>query len=199
MFQNYNKYIDFLVEHQLTHEQFMFLYILHMDSLEMTPDGKRIFPKEGPAIASIWKYAQAKTPWTRTGLQDLIDRGFLRFCGAGDRFVPDLLEVTEQFRSLIFVGNKEVRQFYDAYPNRMKAGVSLGAIKTAYERSVITLITHLRIMEVLQWGIRNEVVNWNIRDWIGSQRWIDVEAIRRCRLLRKGRDRDITCNAEGQR
>ena len=48
MFQNHHRYIDFLVEHQLTNEQFMFLYILYADSLETDGDGDRVFPREGP-------------------------------------------------------------------------------------------------------------------------------------------------------
>ncbi len=192
MFQNHHRYIDFLVEHQLTNEQFMFLYILYADSLETDGDGDRVFPREGPAIASIWKYAQAMKSWPRASLQDLVDRGFARFRGPADKFIPDLMEVTEQFRKLLFVGPEEAALFWDAYPVPQRTGITFHSIIPLYRRTVLTLLVHRQVMDALQWGIRHHLIDQNIRVWITNQRWKDVECIRRCRDLHAETSQDIT-------
>ena len=161
-------------------EQYLVCYVLEMD---------RKYGREklrnGPPIATMYKYTEGIQPLKPEDLRDLIDRGFLKH--KGEKLTPDLLEVTAKFKDEIFNHWTNFQQLFEIYPSRVNLGPGKGSASLKsldkpfeemadyYVRVVRTNKKHKRILTLVQWGNENNLINMGIQKFIYQRFWKELD------------------------
>ena len=99
MFTKFSKYIGFLADNEITADQFLLCYLLHLDKLEeengITSEDERF---EG--LANLYKYVNScgkedpnqdgsYVAWSSNDIEHLIKKGFLIDKNENNRYLPD--------------------------------------------------------------------------------------------------------------
>jgi hypothetical protein len=170
---------DFLVEHQMSIEQYMTCYILREDK-ERKAGSKGYLP-----MVTLYKYTEKIKPLDKDEMQDLIDRGYL--VQKGDKLVPDMLEVTGKFKQEIFNSWTNFEQLFEIYPNRIDLGPGKGSASLKsldrpmeemgkYYASVVrTKTKHQRILKITEWAKNNGLINMGIQKFVYQRFWRQLE------------------------
>lgn len=195
MIENVNEYVDFLIKHDITQDQFLLCYLLYTDSQKQLPDGRRVYigksnkTKERP-IAKMYEYIdhiqrnRNRSAWTAHDVDVLIDRGFLRQPANVDKVKsPDLLILEDKFIDAIFTTDDEFEIFWNTYPGiienfkipngkmiKLKA-VDKDELRKSFKKIVTTKNQFEFLMENLQWAIDNNIINMNIKNYLTSRQW----------------------------
>ncbi len=175
MFQNVERYIDFITKNSLSQAQFLMLYLMYRKKYECINTYKKFFPKEdGSMIGKEEK-------------QDLLERGFLIQVGNENK-VGDYI-VGEQFTK-IFLANihEAANQFWDKYPGFVKINgtdtplTNMDRYKFAVlygERIDYSVEEHIEVLKDLDYGVSNGLIRMNIENFVRSEQW---KALRKNRL-----------------
>lgn len=174
--------VDFLVEHEMSFEQYALCYFLHEDEKQIV-NGKRIYPENGPAIANIYKYFHHVRKWKAADIEDLINRGYLK--SSGEKLSPDLLEVTDKFKKAVFEDKTKFEQLWDIYPNYLSFGpgkpkATLKAcdrdqMSNYYDKIVRTKKKHRYILEITKWARKHDMLKMALEKYVRSKYWEILE------------------------
>lgn len=183
MYQNVNRYVDFLAKHRITQNQFLFLYLIKFNEYGAIKVYKEAFPTgDRTMIGEAQK-------------EDLIKLGFIEKVGEGST-VTDY-RITEKFNNLYlqdkFAAADEVWALYPGYArigNSDKAVPLTNMDKYQFaimysERIKHSIDEHLEVIEDLKYARNNGLINYGIRKFVESEQW------RKIRPLRKKEDEVI--------
>lgn len=180
MFTNLDRYVHVLTELKISANQFLLCYLLYTDQTDI--EGKYV--KKGSGMANVYKYSTRAIPWSPEEVEDLVEKGYLEDTNtAKDKTHPDYLEVTDKFRKFVFIEESHFDELNRLFPNRIdnfnnpngpriKLKVcDLAKMKELYLKKVKSKVKHRKIMEVLEWAIENDEINFNFENFIRGELW----------------------------
>lgn len=174
MFQDVERYLDFIIKHKLTQSQFLMLYLLYRKKYDAISKYKEAFPSDdGSMIGEGLK-------------QDLVERGFIQKVGEGTK--ADDYVITNKFTNLFFADRHEAaKDFWANYPgfvNIQGANVPLTnmdkfAFANIYaERIDYSIDEHREVIKDLQFANTNNLIRSSIENFVRSQAWEKIRPIR---------------------
>ena len=181
-----NDLVDFLDKHCITAEQFMYCLLLYNDKRHNRIPGTN---KISRPLSKLYKYHTNVKKFSRSDLQDLIDKGFIE--KVGKKLTPDELEITKKFEKE-YMGDKfKFDQLVTAYPAHVAnfnhpggPKIPLTTMKdcdkvaSIYNRFVRTYKLHDRIIEAVKWGNETGNINMSIERFVSSKGWEDLMKLR---------------------
>ena len=174
MFQNVERYVEFITKNKLTQSQFLMLYLMYRKKSECIKIYKEHHPTDdGTMIGGNLN-------------KDLIDRGFLE--PAPEATEPNRYVLTDKFLKLFIKDSQEAaNQFWDKYPGY----VSIQGVNTPLtnmDKYRFTLIyaeridhsvdEHLEVMKDLEFGVQNNLIRSSIENFVKSEGWSKIRPIR---------------------
>lgn len=175
MFQDVERYVDFIAKNSLSQPQFLFLYLIRRKKGEVIIKYKNAFPSgDDSMIGEIWK-------------KDLVDRGFLVQVGEGTKMSD--YEVTEKFNNIYLQDRWEaLSELYEKYPGFVNIG-GVDIPLTACDRYKLAILyveaidysvdEHKEVILDVEYGRTNGLLRANIEKFINGKGW---EKIRQLRL-----------------
>jgi len=181
-----NDLVDFLCEKEITTKQLVYCLLLHHD--------KKYGRKQGTAkivrpLSQLYKYYTNIEQFTRSELQDLIDKGLL--IKNGEKFKPDQLEVTDRFVKDWYGDKYKFEGLEEVYPkwvpnfnNPSGPDVNLMMISDrqklmqTYNSLVKTYKMHNRVLAVVQWAKERDLIKVGIEKFVHSKHWEDLIELR---------------------
>ena len=160
------RYVDFLVKHQLSPSQFLFLWL--------------ILNKK---YALLYKYCEEVRAFSRKELSDMVDKDYLENTGSDkDALFADNFIVTQTFKDLLFAKDTEMmfEEFWDTYPNflfiKSKRVPTKACNKEELEERYSKMIKgnvplHNSIMNAVEWGKSRGYLNSGIIKFFESRSW----------------------------
>jgi len=171
--------VDFLVKHNITFEQYAMCYMLHEDTYEIDSRGRRVYKQSGPAIANMYNYANNVRKWSKSEVQDLVDKKIIKRTGKYDS--PDLLELEKSFAKALFIHMSDFEQLFDLYPSHLDFGPgrAKGILKAcnkeevekSYKSAVRTKAKHQYIMDITRWAKEHNMLNLSFEKYVKGRYW----------------------------
>lgn len=180
-----NEFVDFLIEHDLTADQFLYCALLSSE----VEDAKYNLPSKKDAISSFYEYynnvvnqKEANT-WKQSILDDLVDKGYLVNKNNEGEYQYDRFEVTNKFIDLVFEEcdsqMEKFNEFWHEYPSfyetsdgqklNIKA-VNKEMLFSTYKKA-LSEVEHEIIIKCLKIAKAKDEVNCRIDKWLNSHRW----------------------------
>lgn len=174
MFQNVERYVEFITKNKLTQAQFLMLYLMYRKKFECI----NIYKERVPTGDGTMIGAGAK--------QDLIDRGFLD--KLDDEGNASSYQITDKFLKLFLKDVHEASaQFWDKYPGF----ISINGVATPLtnmdkyrfaliygERIDHSVDEHLEVMKDLEFGMQHNLIRSSIENFVKSEGWGKIRQIR---------------------
>ena len=174
MFQNVERYVEFITKNKLTQAQFLLLYLIYRKKYECIKIYKERCPTEDGSMIG-------KAP-----LQDLIDRKFI--CPVNEEQKADSYVLTDKFLLLFIKDIYEAsNQFWDKYPGFISINgvptplTNMDKYKFALiygERIDHSVDEHLEVLKDLDFGVKNNLIRSSIENFVRSENWLKLRQIR---------------------
>ncbi len=174
MFQNVERYVNFIIENKLTQAQFLFLYLIYRKKYECIKVYKAAIPTGDDTMIGV----PAK--------DDLIKRGFI--AQLNDEGRADSYEITDKFLKLFLKDVHEAsNQFWDKYPGFIKINgvntplTNMDKYRFALiygERIDHSVDEHLEVMKDLEFGVRNNLIRSSIENFVKAEGWGKLRPLR---------------------
>jgi hypothetical protein len=169
IFVETEKYVDFLVKHKMTPNQFMFCYL-----------------KATYNMTSFRKYIKGVQHFKAEEIKDLIERGYIEDFneknpnGTRQDFIDSYL-ITPKFHKEIFVETEQAgEELWATFPsfliinsNRVSAKSCDKdvLIKTYCKRIKNNKKIHEEVLSLLKQAIERNEIRMGIEKWVGSEQW----------------------------
>lgn len=161
-------YIEFIIEHKLTQEQYLLLQLLYEERVDLIKDYKQAFPNESGKMISDYL------------LKDLFNKEFLVKTTTG-------FKLGDKFYDAFIDGHKATDEIYDLYPafiNHNGIDIPLIAMdKRVFREIYIKKINgsvkeHNEVKKDIQYAIDNNLIKTGLNKFLTSEMW---KAIRKYR------------------
>lgn len=184
-----DKFIEFLTEHEITADQFLFCCLM---SSEYDEEGSQNYnlPDRQEAISSVYKYRElvAKKKenlvWAKEDLEDLVDKNLLKDVNTyPDKFTWDNFRTTRKFIDLVFEEKDDLKEqyleFWDEYPARYEGddgtmfnikAVNKEEMFHVYKKA-LNDVEHETLMDCLKLAKQKDEVNCRLDKWLKSHQW----------------------------
>lgn len=163
------QYVNFICKHKLTQGQFLLLFLLYKERIDLIQKYKKEFPADdGTMIGKYW-------------LDDLITRGFLAKEGKHTK-VTVLFK--QQFCNKIDVAEELLR----VYPSTLEIDgkiVPLTAIDTIevanlyIDKILDNREEHEEVLKDIQYAVQHNMINIGIKKFILSKYWLAIRQKRK--------------------
>jgi len=177
-----NDLIEFLHKHDITIKQFTYCMLLHYDKVHSRVEGSH---KISRPLSKMYKYHQNIENFTKSDIQDLIDKKLLK--QSGKTYKPDMLEVTDKFKKNWYGDKFKIDELIEVYPSHTqnfdhpgKKPIPLCTFKdydklrNRYNRFVKTYKMHNRVIDLVQWAKEEEEINLGIVKFVNSKYWEEL-------------------------
>lgn len=169
MFINTEEYINFLIKHDITANQFLLAYLLNMEN--------------GAVV--LYKYMEEGQGWTMEEVDDLVAKGFIfstnHTKSGQDDYYLDRYLATSTFKNLVFIECDEAfEEILEMYPTFIivegkkysTKGGPIEKLSKTYNRLIHgNMKTHEKVKEALNYGIDNHLINMGMTKWVESRQW----------------------------
>jgi len=169
---------DALVAHNLTPNQYVFLFLTHARQ-----------------YAAMYRFVQEGPGFTTQEIADLVERGYLIDLNPSGYYYMDSFVLTERVALDLFDTDTDraALEFWNTYPIQLydrDRDESFSLLTTSkrqflsdyYVRVGHSPQKHARVMEALAYAIDHRMVDMGIRDWLDSEQWEAILEIRGERL-----------------
>lgn len=166
------KWITFIHKVKLTPGQYAFLAIMHEKNYKLIYMLKEI----------------SKNVLTKDELHDLIDRDYLYNWNDTGAYKLDQFELTDKCRHMFDTNCAWVlaEQFIEAYPKWININgkqvparsCDLDALEKEYYARIVKRGMHEKVMEQLNWAVKNRKISMGIEKWFSSRQWEALEEMR---------------------
>lgn len=175
MFQQVERYLNFIVKYKLTQSQFLFLYLLYRKKTKLIPLYKEAFPTEDGTMIG------------KNLMKDLIDREFLIYKGNGTTDIKDY-EITEKFyKYFISDAYNASAEIWDRYPGFVKINgvdtplTTMDRYQFAInycERIDYSVEEHREVIKDVEFGRARGLIRMKIENFVNSNAWEKLRPIR---------------------
>ncbi len=159
----------FCVKQKLSLSQFAYLYCEHFGYYNQLDKYSEMFGDENKSILGS------------TLAKDLVERKYLEK-------KEGKIVITTKFRNEFVDEHEAIEELFDKYPSHaistsgsqmtLKAGNRVTLGKTYYTYISKSVDEHIKVLEDLQFGINNNLLNISIKNFIESKFWLDIRKIR---------------------
>lgn len=165
MIINIEQLVPILVEHQITANQFLLMYLTHLK-----------------AFTEVYRLTNEGKSWTQEEIDDLIDRGLVHNFNSGDNLYLDQLVISDDFVTEVF-GSREVergREFWEAYPDFIRLDGKLCSARNYpqdrffsdyYKKIGYDPILHYEVVKAVNWGKRNHMISMGLVKFFETAQW----------------------------
>jgi hypothetical protein len=163
------QYVNFICEHKLTQGQFLLLFLMYKERLDLIQKYKQTFPADdGTMIGRYW-------------LDDLITRGFV---AKEDNRTKVTVLFKQQFCNKIDVAEELLK----AYPSTLEIDgkiIPLTAIDTIevanlyIDKILDNREEHEEVLKDIQYAVQNNMINIGIKKFILSKYWLAIRKKRK--------------------
>lgn len=177
---NVDSYVPFIIKHKLTQQQFLLLYLLYTERVDLIKKYKASFPTDDGTM--LGKYFT----------DDLIKRKFLNKSISGNVMS---ITLTDKFTKLFENVDSMCEQILSAYPAfTMSSGgtkmpltlVDIDELKMIYLNVVgIDPVEYKEILSDIEYGKKHSLINYRIDKFFKSLFY------KKIRELRRGETRDV--------
>ena len=162
-----DKYVDVLQKLDISPIQVLFLQIIYEKRHDL-----------------LYKIAMEGKPFPRPYLDDLVEKGLAIDTNPGgkDKY-SDYYEVTDKFIQAFYAARTNAgEEFWAAYPAFITIDGKKIPVKATnkeelvrwYQKHVIVVHDHDRIMEALQYAKNNKLISMRIDNWLQSESYKDI-------------------------
>lgn len=170
MLNSPSEFVKTLALKKVTADQFLFLYLTHTND-----------------FGSLYRYVNEVRKFTPEEIEDLENRGYVINLGNNGTFADNFM-VTDKFLEGILLPdiNVAAQEFWDRYPSFAMFNGKRAALKSCDKEAVFKLYAskvkyqqaeHIRILDALDYAIRNDLAQMGIVKWIASEQWLEVEKL----------------------
>ena len=167
-----DRYMDFLVDNRINQQQFIFMYLIHLERVDLIRKYKARFPTESNNMIS------------GRNLADLKERGYIIVHGTNSNEI----ELTNKF-SKIFMDDYECgNELWGEYPFYITSngrryplkGMDKNVFRNLYAKKIRhSLEEHKEVMKDLQFAKENDLIFTGIEKFLNGEQWSDIRKIRK--------------------
>lgn len=158
-----SNYVNFLIKHNLTQEQYLLLHLLYYREFNLMSKYKKAFPlKEGSMIPKL----QIKDLVTREFLVQTTNKGY---------------KLGKAFIEIFVTPEVAVDEIYNLYPAFIKSSLNVDIPLTSMDKNVFKNIyiskifgnvdEHKEVLKDIQYGIDNNLIKIGINKFLTSDQW----------------------------
>jgi len=164
-----DEYVEFLIKHDLTQDQLLFLLLLYYNRVDLIKKYKQTFPNDEGTMIS--KYL----------INKLEEKGFIRRSEEG-------LFLEEKFTN-VFVNEREsVNEIYDLYPAFALSDKGVNIPLKSMDKRIFGEIyigkiqgsskEHKEVIKDITYGIDNDLLRMGINKFLVSEHWKSIRTER---------------------
>lgn len=161
-------YVEFLIEHKLTQEQFLLLYLIYKGRKDLIIKYKNTFPtSDNTMIGKYW-------------IDDLIKKGFIEFKDTTNNAIPT---VSLKFREIFCNPIDVAEELLKVYPNTMEidnkivplTAVDIVWVAKEYSNAIKgSQQEHLEVIKDIDFAIKTNALSLGLKAFINSRYWIGI-------------------------
>ena len=174
MFQNVERYIEFITTNKMSQAQFILMYLIYRKKYACIEQYKKAFPTDdGTMIGEGAK-------------EDLIKRGFIEKVNNDEK--ADSYILTDKFLKLFLKDRFEAaEQIWNLYPGYVSMGGNTIPLTTMdryrfaniyAERIDYSVDEHLEVIKDVKFGVDNNLLRTSIEKFVMSEAWLKIRPIR---------------------
>lgn len=173
MFIEIERYVNFIVEHNLSQRQMLFLYLIYLQRFDLMKKYLLKYPCENGKFLSTIE------------LEDLIAKGFIsRVTNNGN--VNDFI-LNDSFKRIFIDKHVATDELLDLYPSFMvdngkKMPLTLWdkfeLMNTYAQRIGHDLAEHQEVLKDLQYAVDNSLIKYKIESFVRSEQWKHIRKLR---------------------
>lgn len=165
------RFLNTLCRLKISPTQWWFMYLLHT--------------KNYPAML---QYIEEVKPFPKADIEDLLERGFIIDLNRPEGEVwADLFSLTDKGQTLMFIHTNDAgEELWAKYPNFIMVDAARVSAKTVDKDDLMETyadiishnpVYHRRVLELLEYAIRNGMINMGIEKWVRSRQWESLEEL----------------------
>lgn len=173
MFIEIERYVDFIVKHDLSQRQFLFLYLIYMKRFDLMKKYLEKYPCENGKFLSTFE------------MENLVMKGFLiKVDSKGN--VNDYT-LGETFKCIFIDKHIASAELLNEYPpfmidNGKKMPLTLmdsfELMNTYAQRIGHSLDEHYEVMKDLKYAVDNNLIKYKIESFVRSEQWKQIRKLR---------------------
>ena len=166
-------YLDYLIEHKLTQQQFLFLSLLRLNNKELVRKYKSAICSDGDKIIGD------------VLLDDLIHRGYVNWDGKTNTFKSYVL--TDKFLDIFVDKYIAGNEIWNLYPSIVQSGgrtfplslMDKNEFRELYFNAINgSRLEHEEVMKDLTYGIEQSLIKGKIDMFVKSEFWLELRKLR---------------------
>lgn len=181
-----NQYVSFLVNHNLTADQFLYCVLLSSEA-----SGYQNLPDRETAVANFYKYYETVAKhkenevWTKQDLDDLLNKELIQRIASADQdsYVYQDFEVTTKFLDIAYqkksTSMSQFQDFWSEYPARYvsddgtKFNIKAVNKEEMYKvwRKATNHVDHEDLLQALRIAKSKDEVDCRIDKWLNGHQW----------------------------
>lgn len=169
MIEDIKKFVDILVKFDISANQLLFLTIVHRKD-----------------YAPLYKFVTEGEGFDPDEIDSLVNKGLVINLNQKDDYYMDSFVVTDMFLEGLFYDDETIpgTEFWNRYPKMLYIeGKRFAARNTDKDKFVedyykeigMRVDKHKKIMEALEYAIKNKLVTMGLRKWFDSKQWETIE------------------------
>lgn len=202
--------MDFILANDMNVEQYVLCYLLYEDEkvIDEAVRGK-LHEQQTSGITYLYKYfnqtnsSENLVEWKRKDIKHLLDLGFLEMHNAGrtnSKWSADNMSVTQEFISSVFLHKDDFDQLLEVYPSKTTIDGRVARLNTIsnyqqltsqYAKFVKTKKLHRRILRLVEWAKKNNMLTVGIEKFVNSRLWESLEDDYRSSIVSESEDSDL--------
>jgi len=176
MIDNLNAYVDFMVKHKLSTNQFLLLMLLHTESYFKSQYGLKY-----KTVGNIYKWSKEGNGWTENEIEDLIAKEYIfgiksKQSNGTITYSIDQLILTQKFSDIMFVnGNFAFEEILEIYPDTFqiqnqvvftKSG-DLDKVQQGYSKLIRgNILKHEEIKQIILYAKERGLCNYKLENFL---------------------------------
>jgi hypothetical protein len=165
---NLDDYVEFLCEHKISSDAYMFMLLLALDEIKL-----------------LYEYVEKNRGLQKKELNNLVERGYLiNDNSVKNQYFFDTFNVSPRFKSiLVDKANSIADEAWSAYPTHIWVeGTRYNARnidKEEFTKKYMNKIlnsrrNHKKVLEAIEYGKTHDLLNVGLKKFIATEMWNDI-------------------------
>lgn len=203
--------MDFILANDMSVEQYVLCYLLHEDEKVVNEAVRgKLHEQHTSGITYLYKYfnqtnsSENLDEWKRKDIKHLLDLGFLEMHNTGrtkNKWSADNMSVTSEFIDSVFMHKDDFDQLLEIYPSKTMIDGRMARLNTIsnyqqlsnqYAKFVKTKKLHRRVLRLVEWASKNNMLTVGIEKFVNSRLWEQLEEDYRETIVSDSNDSDLT-------
>lgn len=173
------RYVEFIVKHKMTQEQFTFLYLLYYSTIDK---------KKAHELVKKYKgWIGVDKMLSDSAREDLITKELIKRTDHTDKFGSFV--IADKFLEAFVDLEQAARESWNLYPGFFKEDANAPTYtlksfdferyKRLYSKAInLSYYEHKEVMLDLKYGKENRLLKYKIENFVKGQGWLDIRQLR---------------------